>query len=141
MCTMAVALHQQCIYDLHDIQCFDYENYFEDCFVYYKEYDKNIGTNNGIDIVGINEKTKSDIQWLIFWCIYKNDTTINNPEARDPEQWTIDKSHCFRTECSNNTITPKYIRIDIVRSISEPTMLTVSSHEITLSAQLVHIYF
>ena len=57
-------------------------------------------------------KTKADIRWLIFWCIYKDDTKINNPKERDQYQWTVDKFHCFRMEYSNNTITTKYFTIN-----------------------------
>ena len=59
-CIMAVTLHQQGIYGLYGIQRFDYKNDFEDFFSYYKEHDKDIGTNNVIDIC-INKKTKADI--------------------------------------------------------------------------------
>lgn len=107
---MAVALHQQGIYDLNDIQTFDYNHDFEDCFAYYKEHDKDTGTNNGKDII-ITAGIKANIRWLICWCIYKDDTTINNPKGNDPEQWTFNKFRHFKTGCCNNTIIPEYFRI------------------------------
>ena len=50
-CVMAVALHQQNIYTLNDLQSFDFTNQFEICFSAYKVNDADAGTNTGTDVV------------------------------------------------------------------------------------------
>lgn len=82
---MAVALCQQGISDFDTPRLFNFKDEFENYFSVSKENDTNVSTTAGKDII-IIQGIKMYVRWLMFWSMYREGDSANDPKWNDPDQ-------------------------------------------------------